>query len=73
MVEQVTKWVAYGKGFDTEAEAVKYEREQDLILKITEFLYNRDVDRSEAEDAAQIISENLGWFRTVLDDAAGKG
>jgi hypothetical protein len=73
MVEKVTKWAAYGRLFDSEAEAINHERKQDLITKITDFLYMRNIDHDAAEDTARIISANLGWFRTVLDAAAGKG
>jgi hypothetical protein len=73
MVEQVTMWQACGQLFTNQDDAVGFERRQEMITKVEEFLHSRDVDRQEAESVALIISENLGWFRTVLDAAAGKG
>jgi hypothetical protein len=59
-----------GEIFATEAEAVASEARQELIHQIERFLIERDVDRGEARGVARLVSENLGWFRTVMDDAA---
>lgn len=71
MIEKVTMWRAGGQLFNSEAEALAYQRKQELITKITEFLYDRgDITHGDAEEVARTIGENLGWFRTVMDAAA---
>ena len=71
MAEKVTMWRADGRLFDSEAEAINHERDQDLITQITEFLHDREINHMEAASVARIMVENSVWFRTVLDRGTG--
>ena len=75
MAKQVTRWEAEdGVMFDSEAEALAYERRQRHLVQLAEFFVRRDIiGRDDADDVARAMMTNLGWFRTVLDSAAGEG
>lgn len=73
MAEQVAYWkAADGKLFDTQAEAETHEHAAAFRVKIAAFLVENNISQLEAADVAVLMSKNLGWFRTVMDDAAAK-
>ena len=73
MAKQITVWEAEdGTRFNTADEAARHDAAVHLRKDIYNFLVCRDISTGQSHDVARIISQNIGWFRTRLDAAAGE-
>jgi hypothetical protein len=73
MAKQITMWEAEdGTRFNTADEAAHHDAALRLRNDIRTFLTGHDIASFDAADVARIISQNVSWFRTRLDAAAGE-
>lgn len=73
MAKQITVWEAEDGTLHVSAEeAARHDAAMSLRNDIFQFLVCRDISTGQSHDVARIISQNVGWFRTRLDAAAGE-